>query len=127
IHLELADEAIAAAADGFDIPGRLRRIADRRPQLVDGIVQSVVEVDERIGGPEPEPQRLARDHLARPFEQRNQQLKRLFLQAQPAAAFPQFSRRGIDIEHTKPKKGKTTSPHERWFEGYAVKHPAAAD
>ncbi len=57
------DEAVAAALQRLDEARVVRLVAERGPQAVDGAVQPVVEVDERVVRPQPLAQRLARDGL----------------------------------------------------------------
>jgi hypothetical protein len=46
-----------------------RRIAERFPQLADRAVEGQIEVHKGIGGPEPLAQLIARDDLARVFQE----------------------------------------------------------
>src|SRR5438128_1696656 len=70
-------EAIPPARQGFDKTGIVRAVTERFAQFVDGFVESVLEVDEGVGGPEPVLQLFAGDHLAWPFKEYRQHFKRL--------------------------------------------------
>ena len=71
-------------------------------QLVDGRVQAVVEIYERIRRPVLVPQLLTRHHFARSLQHR-QYAERLFLQLDALALLAQFSRTEIDLEGSKPQ------------------------
>ena len=60
-----SDEAITAARERLDKARRLGRVAQGRPKSLDRRVQTVLEVDVGIHGPEPLLQFVAGDHLAR--------------------------------------------------------------
>ena len=46
------DETVSAPMKGLDEARRLRRIAERCPQLVHGTIQTAIEIDECMVGPE---------------------------------------------------------------------------
>ena len=52
---DVGDEAVAAPGDGFDKSRALRRIAQRLADLVDRLVETMIEIDEGIRGPESAP------------------------------------------------------------------------
>jgi hypothetical protein len=60
----------------------------------------VFEIDECVPGPESAPQLFPRDDLTGPFEEHGENLEGLLLQANPGAAFAQFSRAQINFEKT---------------------------
>ena len=97
-----ADEAIAAPADGLDVFRLGGGVSERRAQLVDGVVQAVVEIDEHFRRPEPRPELLARHDLAGSREQRHEHFERPFLEPHSAAAVPQFAGFRIELERTEP-------------------------
>lgn len=91
-------ETVAAAREGFDETGVVGRIAQGLAQLVDGLVQAVIEIDERVGGPEPITQFFASDDLAGIFKQHCQNLYRLLLNLDLDAFFTKFSRAQIQLK-----------------------------
>jgi hypothetical protein len=62
----------------------------------------MLEVDERIGGPQPVAQLVARHEFARPFYQGRQQVKRLLLEVQPNAGAAQLAGPDIELERVEP-------------------------
>jgi hypothetical protein len=60
----------------------------------------MVEVDERVRWPELAAQFLSSNQLSRPFKQRRQQLKRLFLEFDFLSPLAQFSGLEIHLERT---------------------------
>ena len=70
----------------------------RLPQPVDGRIQAVIEIDERAVWPQPQPQLVACDELARSFQQRNQQRQRLVGQALGGAVAEEVARARIQLE-----------------------------
>ncbi len=96
--LDRSNEPVSATGQRFDVARTGSGVSQRLANLVDGRVQAVVEVDERVGGPELLLQLFARDHLARPLQQQSQHLKGLLLQAQLDAALAQFSRAEVQLE-----------------------------
>jgi hypothetical protein len=73
-----ADEPVAPPGEGLDEPGTLRGVPQRFPQPRDRGVQVVVEIDKYIGRPQPFPDLFAGDDFARTFQQKIQDLERLF-------------------------------------------------
>ena len=67
----------------------------RRTQAIDRGMKSVVEIHKGVGGPDLLLQFLARDNLARIFQQRLQDQKWLLLKADSYAAIAQLA--GTDI------------------------------
>src|SRR4030095_5657492 len=63
----------------------LARILERIAELLDGIVEAGVEVDERVSHPQPFPQFVARHDLTGTFKQNLQNSQRLAGQADLAA------------------------------------------
>jgi len=59
-----SDESVSAAGEGFDVAGSGGGISQGFADLVDGGVETVVEVDEGVGGPEFLLQLFAGDDLA---------------------------------------------------------------
>ena len=92
------DEAVALARQRLDESWLFRRIAERFPQMVDDLVQAAIEVDEGAGRPQASGQLFARDQLARPFEQRQQELVRLIAEGRSTARVRQLARPSIDGE-----------------------------
>jgi hypothetical protein len=75
------DESVAALRKRFDEAWALGGIAERLAEPVDRFVQAAVEVNKGVSRPQPPLQFLARDHLGRPLEQKEQDLERLIPQS----------------------------------------------
>ena len=95
------DEAIPATRQGLDEPRGVGRISERFPQLVDRRVDAVIEVHDRPG-PELLLQLLARDELARLFQEHCQHLQGLLLESDSDSLLAQLSCPEIDLEHPEP-------------------------
>ncbi len=92
-------EAIAASRQGLDVAWRFGRIAKRLAQPLDGVVKTLLEVNKRVGRPDPLLQLIPGDDLARVLKQRLQDLKRLFLEFDLGALFVQLCALHIHFEH----------------------------
>ena len=87
----VADEAVAALGNGFDVAGIVGRVAKQIADFLDSSVQAVVEVNEGIGGPESLFQFLAGYDFAAAFEEDAKHLEGLVLEAKASAVFPEFA------------------------------------
>ena len=74
------DESIALARQRLDELRMVGRITQRLAQVIHRLVQAVIEIHERAGGPQPARQFFTRDQFARLLEERQQQLQRLVAQ-----------------------------------------------
>ena len=92
------DEPVTPPREGLDVTGGLGRVAQGLPQLPHGRVEAVVEVDERVRGPELVPQLLSGHHLARPLQEQGQQAKRLILQTDLQSLPAQLPGREVDLK-----------------------------
>ena len=72
-------ESISGSRNCLDKQRTIGRIAERLAQSFDGIIQSVVEINEGVGGPEPLSKFFSRHQLARAFEERLKNRERLIL------------------------------------------------
>ena len=78
----------------------------------------MLEVHERVGAPEPGPQRLARDDVARTLEQRLQNLKGLTAQPDSEPGLPQLTQAEVHLENAKPvTTGGLVVGHSAWEPG----------
>jgi hypothetical protein len=75
-------------------------------QPLDGGIQAMIEVNERVRWPELAAQFLSSDYFARPFKQRRQYLKRLFLELYLLSLPAQFAGAEIDLERTETDNSK---------------------
>ena len=70
------------------------------PQPGHGGVHSVLEIDKRVCRPKLLPQFFPRHNFVRPLQQHDQNLKGLFLHANPGAAFAEFTGAGVQLKNT---------------------------
>jgi len=98
-----ADEPVPAARQRLDELRVVRGVTKGSTQSFDRGVQAVLEVDERPIGPEPLPQFIAGDDIARAFEHQAEDLERLFLQADRTAALVQLTRPEVQLERSEPQ------------------------
>src|SRR5712691_11286119 len=101
-------QAITTPSYRLDVMRNLRRVFQRQPQLPNRDVDAVVKFHDRVVWTEPFPNLLARHHLLRALEQHSQNLEGLFLQADSAVPFVQFSRLELQPE------GPETDGVRRW-------------
>src|SRR5262245_1826326 len=95
LALDLPDEAVAAPAQGLD-PARPRgRVAERVPELLDGVVDALLEVDVDPVLPESRRKLLARHHLARALDEQCQGAEGLLLE--PHLRAPQAELPGAEV------------------------------
>lgn len=92
------NEAISNPRNRFDVTGRACRIAESVAKLLDGFVQSVIEIDENIGGPETSPQFVTRDDLTGPLQQNRENLDWLLRQANLRAVLRELAGSRIQLE-----------------------------
>ena len=100
---DLPDETVAASRECLDKTRRGRGVAERFSNPRDRIVQAVVEVHERIDGPDFRSQFLARHQLASMSEQRGKDLQRLPLKAPLHSVLAQFASTNVEVEHAEAK------------------------
>jgi hypothetical protein len=93
------DEPVAYSRQCLDVPWVVGRIAENCPQLLDGAIQPVFEVDERIRRPQPVLQLVPRYNLFGTFEKDDEDGERLSWQPDPNTVFPQLAPGGIQFEH----------------------------
>src|SRR4029077_12568862 len=95
------DEAIAATRQGFNEPRTLSQVAQRLAQFVDRRVQTVVEVDKRVGRPDAGTKLVPGYYFARVMEQDVENAKRLFLQLHPQTLLMKFPGTQVKLESSK--------------------------
>jgi hypothetical protein len=74
-----SDEPVAAAGQGLDVAGLLRRIAQCVAQSFDRRIKADIEIDKRVGGPKLLVKLFPGYQLARVFHQHGQDLKGLIV------------------------------------------------
>lgn len=88
--LHVADKSIAAARNGFDITRAFGAIGKNFPEALDAVIETVFEVDERVGGPEATLKFFTGDQFAGPLGKNLQYLVGLFLKLQANAMLTKF-------------------------------------
>src|SRR5262249_2216010 len=95
-----ADESIPAPRQGLDEARIFRRVSQRLTDLVDGGVQIVIDVNERVR-PQALSQLFPRDNGARLLQQNCQHLERLASQFQSHSRLAQFLRLKVNLNRSK--------------------------
>jgi hypothetical protein len=103
--LNRANEAIAAARNGFDEAWCIGVVTQDATEFFDGCVEGMVEIDERVLGPDALTKFLARDQYSRALKQSRQDLKRLTLAADAHAMFAKNTSLKIELENRKTNDG----------------------
>ena len=91
IAADRGDETIATLRDGLQVNRLVRIILEDAPDLPDGKIQAMLEVDVGIGAPDLVHQFLARDDFSGPCGKDCQHLGRLRLQLQRNIVASQFA------------------------------------
>jgi hypothetical protein len=92
------DETVTASGHCLNEARALSGIAEGFADLVDGFVESVIEIYEGIRGPQSALEFIAGHQLAWPGQQHREHLKRLLLKPDPRTALPQFASPKIGLE-----------------------------
>ena len=87
-----SDETVTPARQGFYIPGIVGSISERVPETLDGGVQAMIEVHERVRWPELGVQFFAGDHLPWSVKKGQEYLEGLILQTDAGAVSAKFTR-----------------------------------
>jgi len=98
---DISKESVSATSNGFDEAGTLGGVAEGLTDFVDRLGEPVVEIHERLRGPEFLLKFLATDDLAGVLEQHRQDLEGLFLKPDSQAALAQFASTKIHLENPK--------------------------
>jgi hypothetical protein len=93
-----SNEAITAAGERLNKDRSVCRFAQRIAQPLDRGIQAMIEVNEGVRRPEFIAQFLSSNELSRPFQERRQYLKGLFLQFYLLSPLAQFPGVEIDLE-----------------------------
>jgi len=98
--LHQSDEAITDFGNRLDISRFLDRVPQHRPEVFHGAVQPVLEIHERVGGPELLLKLFAGNDVAPVFHQNLKHVKRLGAQLQPDAVAIELARPGAQFKAT---------------------------
>lgn len=101
--LHWGNKAESATRNSFDVSRIIGSIAKRLSQLINGCSQTLFEIDECISRPYSVLQFFARDHFPGLFQELDQKLEGLLLQANPFSALQQFARRQVELKRTEAK------------------------
>jgi hypothetical protein len=114
---------------GFDVAWVFGGIAKRPPQLIDGGVEAVLEIDEGPFPPDLLAQLLACHHLAGTLEQEKQNGEGLTRQANATAALQQLTGGGVHFERPKrePYRQLIWRRHDSIRQGKSVYHRTTLD
>src|SRR5579864_2997706 len=93
-----SDKAIATARESLDETWPLRRIIEREPQFLDGVVETMVKIDKRVGGPDALLKLPTRHNFAGILHEDPQDMEGLLLQSDLQPVFAQFSTLEVKLE-----------------------------
>src|SRR4029077_10051781 len=102
---DIGEKTVASSGDGLDEARMRCRIAERLADLGDGLVDAVIEIDDRMR-PDSIAELFPRHQLARSFEQHGEHSEGLLLQALAKSALRQSARPKIDLEGSKAKASR---------------------
>ena len=103
--LDRFDEPVAVAWNRLDEARALGRVAKRLAKLADCGVQTVIEDDEGVCGPEVLTQFLASNDDAAPVQQQDEGFERFVLQANTSAVLSELTRAQVQLENTEADDG----------------------
>jgi hypothetical protein len=98
----MRDEAVTAARQGLDKTGAFRGISQRFADLVDRYIQSLIEINKCVAGPDLVPKLVAGDDSAVLFQQRSEYLEWLILQTNLRPILAKLPAREVGFEDSKP-------------------------
>jgi hypothetical protein len=98
----IRDQAVAALWQRLDITRIFRRVAKSLPEPCNSRIQSMFEIDKGVIGPETLSEFFSGNDRSGLFQERSEYLKRLRLQSNPNAVFPQHGFIKVDLERAKP-------------------------
>ena len=100
---DLREEPVAAPSNGFNKPWTVGGVAEGLTDFVNRFVEPVVEIHERVCGPEFFLKFLASYDIAGVLKQHRQDSEGLFLKPDSQAALAQFASAKIQFENSKPE------------------------
>ena len=111
ISLDWKDKPVTTSTQRLHVLwlfGRIRQGIAKPPHRG---VQSVIEINERIGGPQPRAHLFARNNLARAFQQHGKNLEGLVLDLYSAAIAAQFSGPHVHFKGTEAHNPRSITGH----------------
>ena len=87
VAADRSHEAIAATGQGFDEARAVGGIAKSFAELVNRGIQTVVEINKGVGGPDLSAKLFAGDDFAGPLQQKAEDMERLILELDAHALF----------------------------------------
>ncbi len=96
------DEAVSVARNSLDVSRTFGGVTERPADFAHGRVQAVLEVYERVAGPDGLAQILAADQMIRSLDQSPKDLKGLVLDRNAGSVLSQLAANGIELERSEP-------------------------
>jgi hypothetical protein len=103
--LNRGDEAISQAGNSFYVARLTGGIVEDASQLLDGCVEAVLKIHERIGGPEALLELFAGDNLTGVLDEQAKNLKGLRSNLNPGSKLEEFTRVRADFKGPKSSNG----------------------
>ena len=107
-EIDRCNKAVTEAGQRLDVPWRIRIVSERGPELLDGVIHPLLEVDVDVGSPELLVNRLSRDELTRMRHEDPQQLEGLWSEPDRALSFAELKAGGVEVEDTETEKPVVT-------------------
>ena len=98
------NKSIPTARDSFNEPGVIGGIFESAAKLFDRSIQTFVEIDKGVLGPQPMTQLFAGDQLSRTFEQHGEYAKRMVLEVNNFSPPEELPGSNVGLEHAKRKQ-----------------------
>jgi hypothetical protein len=112
VRVHRRDKPITSPRHGFHKTGVVSGISEGFADFVNGLVEALIEVYERVGGPDLLPQLFSSDDLSRTIEQGANDLERLVLELDLDTALPQLTRSAVDFEYTELQPSRIGASHQ---------------
>ena len=106
-------KSITSPRHGLHKPGVFSGISEGFADFVNGLVEALVEVYERVGGPDFLSQLFPSDDLSGMIEHGAKDLERLVLELDLDTALPQLTRSAVDFEETELQPSSIGGSHQQ--------------
>lgn len=101
VMLDGSDETVAAPVQSLDVTWAFCGITQGQSQFAHGFVETAIEVDKCVRGPEPLTKFLPRDQFPGALQQQGQDVKWLLFQPDSHPVLAQFSGAEIHVKNAK--------------------------
>jgi hypothetical protein len=113
VRVHRRDKSITSPRHGLHKPGVFSGISEGFADFVNSLVEALIEVYKRVGGPDFLAQLFPSDDLSRTIEQGANDLKRLALELDLDTALSQLTRGAVDFEYTELQPSRIGGSHQQ--------------